>query len=88
MTYTVVLQREDDGRYSVFVPALRGCNTWGHTIAHALEMAHEAICAHVGVLVEDGEAIPEDTPQVTLDMEETSEALVCKVTVAEVVPVG
>lgn len=83
MTYTVVLMREGDGRYSVSVPALKGCHTWGHTIAHALEMAHEAIDGYLGVLSEDGEAIPDDAPDVALNMAEADEAFVCKVRAGE-----
>jgi len=83
VTYTVVLLREEDGRYSVSVPALKGCHTWGYTIAHALEMAHEAIDGYLAVLTEDGEPVPHDTPQIALDMVEADEALVCKVRAGE-----
>lgn len=84
VTYTVVLLREPDGRYSVSAPALSGCFTWGDNIAHALQMAEEAIALYLEVLQEDGEAMPEDTGEVCLDMSETSEALVVKLAVREV----
>ena len=45
--YTVVLMREPDGRYSVSVPALPGCLTWGEHLPEALRMAQEAIEAYV-----------------------------------------
>lgn len=80
MTYTAVLLREDDGRYSVSVPALRGCHTWGHTIAHALAMAREAVSGWLEVAGEDGEQMPEDSPRVSIDMSRSAEAFVCKVT--------
>ena len=58
MTYTVVLMREDDGRYAVSVPAIKGCYTQGDTIAEALQMAQEAIGLFIDVMVEDGKPIP------------------------------
>jgi len=88
MTYTVALYREADGRYSVSVPALKGCHTWGYNIAHALEMVHEAASGYLDVLVEEGDPIPEDTPDIALDMAETDEAFVCKISVSEVAAVA
>jgi antitoxin HicB len=58
MTYTVVLMREDDGRYSVTVPALKGCHTWERNLAHALQMAQEVIEGYLEVLRDQGKAIP------------------------------
>jgi predicted RNase H-like HicB family nuclease len=42
MTYTVAVLRESDGRYSVSVPALKGCHTWGDTLPEALSHAQGA----------------------------------------------
>ena len=42
-TYKLLLLRETDGRYSVTVPSLPGCFTFGENLHHALEMAKEAI---------------------------------------------
>lgn len=82
-TYTVVLMREEDGRYSVSVPALKGCHTWGDTLPEALDMVKEAITGYLEVLKEDGEPIPPDTPNVNVDMTETAEALVYRITLRE-----
>jgi antitoxin HicB len=60
-TYTIVLTHEDDGRYSVSVPALPGCHTWGDSSAHATKMAHEAIELYLGELEAANEPIPSDT---------------------------
>ena len=38
MTYTVVVSREEDGRYSVVVPALNSLATFGDTMPQALRM--------------------------------------------------
>jgi antitoxin HicB len=41
--YTVILVPEEEGGYSVEVPALRGCYTQGETRDEAISMAKEAI---------------------------------------------
>jgi len=60
MTYTVVFLRERDGRYSVLVPALPGCATWGDDLAHAARMAEEAILAYRDGMEALGKPMPED----------------------------
>ncbi|MDD3272353.1 MAG: type II toxin-antitoxin system HicB family antitoxin, partial [Syntrophomonadaceae bacterium] len=40
--YNVCLIPEPDGRWSVEVPALPGCVTWGNTKEEALERIKEA----------------------------------------------
>jgi antitoxin HicB len=57
--YTVLVY-PDEGNYSVVVPALDGCVTWGHTVDEALAMARDAIRLHLAGLVEHGEEIPEE----------------------------
>ncbi len=75
-TYTVVLMREPDGRYSVSVPALPGCLTWGGNLPEALRMAQEAIEAYVGGLRIDGEPVPEDVTRFEVDLGDAMEAVV------------
>jgi antitoxin HicB len=41
--YQIRLQEEPEGGYTVTVPALPGCVTYGSDIAKAVEMAQEAI---------------------------------------------
>jgi len=43
LTYKLLLNKETDGRYTVTVPALHGCITFGDNVDHAIEMAKEAI---------------------------------------------
>jgi len=88
MTYTVVLMREKDGRYAVSVPALKGCYTQGDTIAEALQMAEKAIGLFVEVMVEDGKPLPEDRPDIRLNMRNSAEAIVCRVNVREAAKVA
>ena len=63
-TYRIVLIPEDDGGYSVIVPALPGCFTQGDSRQEALEMAREAIELHLEALRDDGEEIPADQVQI------------------------
>jgi antitoxin HicB len=59
-TYRIVLRKEPEGTYTVIVPALPGCITWGENIEHAMEMAKEAIIGYIEVLREEGEPVPDD----------------------------
>ena len=59
-TFRIVLRKEPEGAYTVMVPSLPGCITWGETVEHALEMAKEAIEGYIAVLEEEGETIPDD----------------------------
>ena len=58
MHYTVILEREDDGGYHAFVPALKGCHTQGDTLDEANEAVREAIGLHLESLKDQGEAAP------------------------------
>jgi predicted RNase H-like HicB family nuclease len=80
-TYTVVLEKESVGGYSVYVPAIPGCYTDGDTIAEALAMAREAITLCLRGMVADGEPIPPDTSSVVLDVSKHEPILVREVTV-------
>jgi predicted RNase H-like HicB family nuclease len=43
LVYDVVLEPSEDGGYTVFVPALRGCVSEGETEEEALENIRDAI---------------------------------------------
>jgi len=60
-TYRILLTPEEEGGFSVSVPALPGCFTQGETIEEAIEMAREAISVYIESLEEDGEPIPDDS---------------------------
>lgn len=59
LRYTVLLY-PDEGVFSVVVPALPGCVTWGHTAEEALAMARDAIEGHIAALRETGQDVPEE----------------------------
>jgi len=57
--YTVLLHPdEEEGGYTVTVPALPGIVTEGDTLEEALEMARDAIALYLEDLAADGEPIP------------------------------
>jgi antitoxin HicB len=58
--YTVLIYL-DDGAYSVTVPALPGCVTWGATLDEAVTSARDAIEGHIAALRDTGQEVPEET---------------------------
>lgn len=60
LTYKIRLQKEPEGGYTVVVPALPGCITYGDNVDHAIEMAKEAIELYIESLFQHGEEIPTD----------------------------
>jgi len=60
LNYTIILQKEDEGGYTVVVPALPGCVTYGKNVEEAKKMAIEAIELYLESLDEHKEPIPEE----------------------------
>ena len=58
LSYRITLRKEPEGGYTVLVPALPGCITYGKTVEEAIEMARDAINGYIESLIEDDEAIP------------------------------
>ncbi|MEO6869946.1 MAG: type II toxin-antitoxin system HicB family antitoxin [Ginsengibacter sp.] len=60
-TYKIHLNKEEGGGFTVSVPALPGCITYGEDVDEAILMAKEAIELYIEELQERGEEIPDDT---------------------------
>jgi antitoxin HicB len=60
LQYRLILTPEPEGGYTVKVPAIRGCITYGETLEEAIEMAKDAIEGCLAVLQEEGEPLPAD----------------------------
>ena len=58
LSYRILLRKEPEEGYTVTVPSLPGCVTYGDTIEEAIEMAKEAIELYLYSLKEHGEEIP------------------------------
>ena len=59
-TYKIHLHKEPEGGFTVSVPVLPGCITYGDNVEHAMSMAKEAIELYIEELKDRGEAIPDD----------------------------
>lgn len=59
--YKVLLRKEDDGTYTVIVPSLPGCLTFGRTVEEALAMAKEVIEDFLACMIARGEKVPVET---------------------------
>ncbi len=60
LSYRVLLRKEPEGGYTVIVPSLPGCVTYGDSVEEAIDMAKEAIDLYLESLREHGEEIPTD----------------------------
>lgn len=57
VNYCILLRREPEGGYTVTVPTLPGCVTFGETVDEAIAMAREAIEVYVEGMLARGEEI-------------------------------
>ena len=64
LRYRIQIRPETDGTYTVIVPSLPGCLTFGNTIEEAIEMAKEAIEVYIESLVARGKKIPVDKDEI------------------------
>ncbi len=60
-TYKLHLHKEPEGGFTVTVPTLPGCITYGEDVDEAIAMAKEAIELYIEELQERGEEVPDDS---------------------------
>jgi antitoxin HicB len=58
LVYRIFLHTEPEGGFTVTVPSLPGCVTYGETLEEAKQMAREAIELYIESLREHGEEVP------------------------------
>ena len=58
--YNLVFQPEPEGGFTVIVPALPGCITYGKNLKEARSMAIDAIQCYISSLLKHNEPIPSD----------------------------
>lgn len=58
LNFKILLRKEPEGGYTVTVPSLPGCITFGETVDEAIEMSKEAIELYVDTLKSQGEDVP------------------------------
>ncbi len=60
-SYRILLRPESEGGYTVIVPSLPGCVTYGETLTEAHSMASDTIAAYLQSLKKHGGPIPDDS---------------------------
>ena len=58
LNYKILLKKEPEEGFTVFVPSLPGCITYGDILDEAIEKAKEAIELYIESLKAHGEEIP------------------------------
>lgn len=58
--FNAIFRPEPEGGFTVIVPALPGCVTYGRDLKEAKEMATDAICGYIFSLEKHKEKIPSD----------------------------
>lgn len=57
---TVIVEKDETGRFLAICPALQGCYTEGKTSAEALKLIGDAIRLHIEDRIENGEPVYEE----------------------------
>lgn len=57
-SFQTILRHEPEGGYTVIVPSLPGCVTYGKTVEQAHKMAEDAITGYLASVRRAGERIP------------------------------
>ncbi len=87
-TYTVVLLRETDGRYSAIVPAT-GCASWGDSVPEALAAVTEALELQIECMLQHGDPVPDDTGDLAgVDVGDSAEGFIYRLTVGQAAAIG
>ena len=58
--YNIILRPEPEGGFTVTVPALPGCVTYGKDLSEAQAMAEDAIKGYIASLKKHNEPVPND----------------------------
>lgn len=58
-TFRIIIEPDGKGFHG-YVPALRGCHTWGKTIAQTKKHLKEAMALYVETLLSHGDPVPTD----------------------------
>jgi antitoxin HicB len=67
--FNLILRPEPEGGFTVIVPALPGCVTYGRNLAEAKSMAKDAIAGYIESLKKHKEPIPTDDGSLVTSLE-------------------
>lgn len=65
MDYVVIVERDEDGSASAYVPDLPGVIAAGDSVEEVIELMREAIPFHIEGLLLDGDPVPQPSSTVT-----------------------
>ena len=68
-TYTVVLDREVDGRFIASVPGVPGCHAYGRTSGAAARRVKAALQFYLEELIRQGKKPPRQPKPITVELE-------------------
>lgn len=60
LRYNAIFRPEPEGGFTVTIPALQGCITYGNNLSEAKKMARDAIKTYIASLKKHNEPIPSD----------------------------
>jgi predicted RNase H-like HicB family nuclease len=60
--YRALFEPADDGGYGVIFPEVPGCTSGGATLDEAIRNAPVGLAGHLGLLIDDGDPLPEPAP--------------------------
>lgn len=58
--YTIVIDKDEDGKFLAICPSLQGCYAEGDSIDEAKELIEDAIKLHIQDRIENGESVSEE----------------------------
>jgi predicted RNase H-like HicB family nuclease len=68
-TFTVVLDRESDGRAIASVPGVPGCHSYGRTPGEAVRRVRSVLRFYLRTLVREGARLPRQPKPITVNIE-------------------
>ncbi len=63
---TVIVEKDESGRFLAICPALQGCYTDGETPEEALRLIEDAMKLHIEDRIENGEPVYEEVTTATV----------------------
>jgi predicted RNase H-like HicB family nuclease len=67
--YTVVLDREVDGRAMASVPGLPGCHAYGRTPSEAVRRVKSAVRFYLKQVMKQGQGLPRQPKPITVEIQ-------------------
>jgi len=66
--YTVVLDREIDGRAMASVPGIPGCHAYGRTTSEAIRRVKSALRFYLQEILKEGRRLPKQPKPITVEI--------------------